>query len=169
MRYARYVMFAALALALVAVPSSALAAEDVSQPDAVRYVVDNEPVDGLRVSVDAVSSGLASLSDELDSRADTLDEELSGIADAQSAQSEALSLQSESLDAIAAAVDAQTQAQEVGRLSFGQVLSLVPEDAPAGVADYMRYPFVWGVSAGLFAWVITFVWESLVRLLGLVR
>lgn len=179
---------AALGLvALLASPAPALAEGETV------YVVESAPVDNLRSSVDAVSSGLTSLSStvttyhdllaaDIDSQADTL----GAVADAQSAQgatltavsdgvtangetlatvNDKLDSQAETLDTVAAAVSAEPDAPS--KMDFADVMALVPDAAPAQLIEYLSYPFLWGMASGIVAYIISLTIGAVYRLMGL--
>ena len=52
--------------------------------------------------------------------------------------------------------------------SYGieDLMLLLPEDSPTVVADYMVYPFSWGILAGVFGYIVSLAIMAVYRLLG---
>lgn len=57
-------------------------------------------------------------------------------------------------------------ASEVEQLDLEDLLALVPEGASDEIVDYIRYPFLWGMAAGIVGWVISLIIGAVYRLLG---
>lgn len=74
---------------------------------------------------------------------------------------------SESEGRITSATTAGTSSvNDIQLLTTEQVVAYVPTDAPQFVASYMT-PVLWGIAAGIVAFLIGFVWDAFKRLLGL--
>lgn len=59
-----------------------------------------------------------------------------------------------------------SEGRTVALIGTDDALAYLPPDAPAYVGSYLT-PAVWGVAAGLVAFLIGYVWEAFARLLGL--
>lgn len=65
-----------------------------------------------------------------------------------------------------AATAGSASINDVQLLTTEHVLSYVPTDAPQYVASYLT-PALWGIAAGIVAFLIGFCWDAFKRLLGL--
>lgn len=72
----------------------------------------------------------------------------------------------ESEQRLTSAIETGSEIDGLERLTTEQVVQYVPNDAPQYVASYLT-PALWGIAAGIVAWLIGYVWDAMRRLLGL--
>lgn len=138
--------------------------------DDLRYVSDDVAV---------LDSKVQGISETQQSQGEVLDEVLSEsetISDRLGAVNTGISNQDGKLDAISEQVVSNGEsiralsesqgATEVEQIDLETLLALVPEGASAEIVQYMQYPFIWGMAAGIVGYLISLVIGAFYRLLG---
>ena len=102
----------------------------------------------LSKDLDAISSGIGLNADSLVNLNDKLDQN------------------NQMLNSVSEAVNAEPVYEQPEQMSVEDLMLLLPENSPTLIADYMMYPFAWGILAGVFGYLISLALMAFYRLLG---
>lgn len=114
-------------------------------------LVQGETLDEVSKDSKAIQEGVTSLSGKVDAQSTKID----SVADGVKALGEQMSAEPE-----------QTE-DDVVSVDLEELLALTPEGASVEIVEYVRHPFIWGMAAGLVAYLISLAIAAVYRLLGL--
>lgn len=132
----------------------------------VDEVLPDGPVEGAQGNTSLTADEVSSIvSDALAAFRSDLSSDLDG-RDARGLES-VTALVGETERRLASTIDASAyQGEDVTLLTMEEVFAYLPVDAPSFATSFLT-PLLWGIGAGLFVFVLGYLWASFLALLGL--